>query len=166
MLKTAVESKAGVIFLLQADIFNLQQRVDTVVRAKKSVLIHLDFVDGLGRDNRAIDYIKEVIRPQGIISTRSSQIKYAREIGLFGIQRFFLLDSLSYETTVKTAHAAQPDMIEIMPGLMPGMIRRITAQLSVHVIAGGLVETKQEVMEILAAGALAVSTGKSELWEL
>ncbi|MFQ8953550.1 MAG: glycerol-3-phosphate responsive antiterminator [Oscillospiraceae bacterium] len=32
------------------------------------------------------------------------------------------------------------------------------------VIAGGLIETKQEVTAALSANAIAVSTGKKELW--
>ena len=34
----------------------------------------------------------------------------------------------------------------------------------IPVIAGGLIETKAEVTEALCQGALAVSTGKQELW--
>jgi glycerol uptake operon antiterminator len=33
------------------------------------------------------------------------------------------------------------------------------------VIAGGLIESKEDVIEILNAGALAISTGKKVLWE-
>ncbi len=58
-------------------------------RKEKKAFIHMDFIEGLGKDQKAIDYINEVIGPDGIISTRSNHIKYARDIGLFTIQRFF-----------------------------------------------------------------------------
>jgi glycerol uptake operon antiterminator len=34
------------------------------------------------------------------------------------------------------------------------------------VIAGGLIETKQELTDALGSGATAVSTGRKELWYL
>ncbi|MBQ3075076.1 MAG: glycerol-3-phosphate responsive antiterminator, partial [Clostridia bacterium] len=37
-------------------------------------------------------------------------------------------------------------------------------EVSVPLIAGGLIETKAEVMDALQSGAIAVSTGKEELW--
>ena len=36
----------------------------------------------------------------------------------------------------------------------------------IQVIAGGLIETKQEVTDALGAGATAVSTGQQKLWYL
>jgi glycerol uptake operon antiterminator len=55
-------------------------------------------------------------------------------------------------------------MIEIMPGVVPKVITRISAQTKRPVIAGGLIETEEEVKEILNSGAAAISTGKKALW--
>lgn len=165
-LDAAIDSQVTTIFLLHADIFNIQRLVDRIRENGKSALIHIDFLEGIGRDNKAVDYIAEVIRPDGIISTKSSHIKYAREKGIFTIQRFFIVDSLSYDTTIKTVMSVQPDMIEIMPGIMPSVLRRISRKLSLPVIAGGLIESKQDIMEIVKAGALGASTGKKDLWSL
>ena len=165
-LDEAIASQVTTIFLLHADIFNLSRMVDRVKAAGKTVLIHVDFLEGLGRDNKAIDYICEIIKPHGIISTKSSSIKYALEKDMFTIQRFFLIDSLSYDNSIKTIQSIKPDMIEIMPGVMPVVIKRILGRLSVPLIAGGLIETKEEIMEILNAGALGASTGKKQLWNL
>lgn len=165
-IREAILSPVSTIFLLHADIFNIQAMVNTIKETGKTVIIHIDFLDGIGRDNRAIDYICEVIKPHGIISTKNSAIRYAMEKGLFTIQRFFLIDSLSYENSVKTALASNPDMIEVMPGIMPNIINRITRQVPMPVIAGGLIESKETVTDILKAGAIAVSTGKKDLWLL
>lgn len=165
-VREAIAAPVSTIFLLHADIFNIQNMVGTIRDAGKKVIIHVDFLDGIGRDNRAMDYICEIIRPHGIISTKNNMIRYAMEKGIFTIQRFFLIDSLSYENSVKTALTTNPDMIEVMPGVMPNIIGRITRQLPMPVIAGGLIETKESVIEILKAGALAVSTGKKALWIL
>lgn len=165
-LEEAVGSQITTVFLIHGDIFNIKGMVDRLKSAGKSVFIHFDFLEGMGRDNRAIDYISEVIRPEGIISTKSGCIKYAMEKGLFSIQRVFLIDSQSYDMAVKTAQSVQPDMLEILPGIIPEILKRITKQVSMPVIAGGFIESKEDIISTLAAGALAVSTGRKNLWVL
>ncbi|NLV36881.1 MAG: glycerol-3-phosphate responsive antiterminator [Clostridiaceae bacterium] len=165
-IQEAVLSEALTIFILNGDIFNISKMVDSIKESGKNVFIHIDFLEGLGRDDRAIDYIAEKVKPTGIISTRSSSIKYAKKIGVFTIQRFFLIDSHSYETTVKTIHTIGPDIVEIMPAVMPAVISRICQEISVPVIAGGMIQTKEEIIEILKSGSIAASTGKKSLWNL
>lgn len=162
----AVNSQVSTIFLLHADIFNIKDMIDRIKDAGKSAFIHIDFLEGIGKDNRAIDYICEVINPHGIITTKNSHIKYIKDKGMFVIQRFFLIDSMSYNNSVKTAEAIKPDMVEVLPGIMPTVIKRITQQLTTPVIAGGLIETKEDIISVLNSGALAASTGKNDLWSL
>lgn len=161
----AVMGKAYNIFILNGDIFNIRKMVDCVKDNGKNAFIHIDFLEGIGRDNRAIDYIAEVIKPSGVISTRNHSIKYAKGIEVFTIQRFFLIDSLSYDTTVKTAHSVRPDLIEIMPAIMPGVMEKICRDLSIPVIAGGLIETSEDIKVVLNSGPIAASTGKKALWK-
>ncbi|ABR46789.1 glycerol-3-phosphate responsive antiterminator [Alkaliphilus metalliredigens QYMF] len=165
-LDIALLSQVNTIFLLRADIFNIKYLVDKIKSNDKSVFIHMDFLEGIGRDAKAIDYIAKVVKPDGIISTKSSHIKIAKEKGMFTIQRFFLIDNQSYNMTIKSVELTHPDMIEIMPGVIPGVIGRMTKKLTTPVIAGGLIESKQDIIEVLKAGALGASTGKKELWEL
>lgn len=165
-LESAINSQVTTIFLLCADIFNARELVDKIKSANKSALIHIDFLEGIGKDSKAIDYIIKVIKPDGVISTKGSHIKLAKDKGMFTIQRFFLIDNKSYEMTIKSVKSIHPDLIEIMPGVMPGVIQRITQQLSTPVIAGGLISCKNDIIQILKAGALGASTGNRELWEL
>lgn len=165
-MKAALESEATTIFLLNSDIFNLKQLVDEIKGRGKSVFIHVDFVEGLGSDSKAVDYIAEIIQPHGIISTKGSLIRSAKDRGMFTIQRFFLIDSLSYHTTIKQVQSVKPDMIEVLPGVMPGVIGRICREVPMPVIAGGLIDSKQDIIEILKAGAMGASTGKAGLWNL
>ena len=165
-MKAALDSETTTIFLLNSDIFNLKDLVDEVKERGKSAFIHIDFAEGLGSDNKAVDYIAKVIQPDGIISTRGNLIRRAREQGLFAIQRFFLIDSQSYHTTIRQIQAVKPDMIEILPGVMPGVIGRICKEVSMPVIAGGMIDSKQDIIESLKAGAMGVSVGKIDLWNL
>jgi len=52
---------------------------------------------------------------------------------------------------------------------MPGVIDKVTEKFvsfNIPVIAGGLIETKSEVTSALSHGAIAVSTGKKEIWSV
>ena len=99
----------------------------------------------------------------GIISTRSHLIRAAKELGLITVQRFFALDSQGVDSIEEVLHASSPTLVEIMPGIAGKVIKRFSKG-KVPVIAGGLIESKPEVMEALSQGALAVSTRKKELW--
>ena len=68
------------------------------------------------------------------------------------------------EITYMLRHT-KPDFMELMPGVIGKSIRRFSS-FGTPVIAGGLIETKQELTEALGSGATAVSTGRKELWYL
>ena len=100
-----------------------------------------------------------------IISTRASLIKNAKEIGILAVQRYFALDSQGLDSIKEMIASARPDFVEIMPGVIEKVIRKF-ANDEIPVIAGGLLESKSEVTTALSGGAVAVSTGKQELWYL
>ena len=81
------------------------------------------------------------------------------------VQRFFALDSKGMDSIEEMYHSTNPGLIEIMPGVIGKAIARFSGG-SIPVIAGGLIQTKQEVMEALRCGATAISTGCQELWHL
>ena len=102
----------------------------------------------------------------GIISTKSGLIKSAGELGMATVQRFFILDSLSVQSAVRSAAALQPDAIEILPGIMPRIVRTLCREVQVPLIAGGLISSKEDVIQALSAGALGVSTTNPAVWSL
>ena len=165
-LQLAIDSKVQVIFLLCANIMNVKELVNRIKAAEKQVFIHMDFLEGIGRDQKAIEYIAKRVAPDGIISTRNSHIKFAKQIGLFAIQRFFLIDNKSYDMAAYSVNTTKPDMIEMMPGVMPSIIERMTQEITTPVIAGGLIRSKNDIMLALQAGAIGASTGKKDLWNL
>lgn len=57
------------------------------------------------------------------------------------------------------------DVIDILPGAMPDVIRRLSQRVTQPLIASGLLTDKRDVCGALAAGAVAVSTTSEELWE-
>ncbi|MBE6538874.1 MAG: glycerol-3-phosphate responsive antiterminator [Ruminococcaceae bacterium] len=164
-LEAALTSKAEIIFDLCPNILTLGKVTENVHKAGKKVFIHLDLADGIGKDKSGIAYAKS-IGIDGIISTRASIIKAAKDLGLFTVQRFFIVDSQSIETTIEALRTSKTDMVEIMPGVVPRAIEQLGKKLSVPIIAGGLIDSREDIEKAFCSGAVAVSTGKKELWSL
>ena len=158
----ALNSPSEIIFLLGCNVMTVGDFIGAAHEKGKLVLVHIDLADGIGKDKAGIQYLTKC-GVDGIISTRSHLIKCAKELGLITVQRFFALDSQGVDSIGEVLNSSQPTLIEIMPGTVSKVIKRF-ANGKVPVIAGGLIETKAEVMEALGQGALAVSTGKKELW--
>ena len=159
VLKTEVET----VFDLASDLFTLKKRIELLHKNNRKVFIHFDLATGIGKDKSGMSFVKAA-GVDGIITTRANIIKLAKEEGLFAIQRFFILDSHSIDTTLESLKKSKADMMEIMPGIIPKIIKRLKEEVDIPVIAGGLIETKEEIKEILNNGAFAISTGKEELW--
>ena len=162
-LHQSLTSDSQVIIILYGDICNIADIEDTVKSAGKIALVHLDLIGGLNAKEIAVDFIKKYTRADGIISTRPNLIHHAKELGLITVQRFFLLDSISFENVVRQSSHA--DVIDILPGAMPDVIRRLSQRVTQPLIASGLLTDKRDVCGALAAGAVAVSTTSEELWE-
>lgn len=165
-LDAAIQSPCTVIFLLRGNILTIPQAVQRIHQAGKTAHIHFDLVEGFSRDHVALQYMKEKIHPDGIITTRVNLIRHAKELGLNTIQRLFLLDSLSVETAIKSITSTRPNAVELLPGIIPRIVERICRETKIPVIAGGLIESKVDIISTLKAGAVGISTTKEELWHL
>ncbi len=161
--KSAVNSKVEIIFHLSPDLHTLEETAKLAHNMNKKLFIHIDLATGIGKDKSGIMFVKNT-GVDGIISTRVNIIKAARECGIFTVQRFFIVDSHSIDTTVEAVKSAKPDMIEIMPGIIAKAVKRLRKLVNVPIISGGLIDSKEEMDEIFASGSAAVSTSKEEFW--
>ena len=159
----ALKSEVSTIFMLAPNIENIEKQAETAHKSGKMFFIHIDLAEGIGKDEYGIRFAKSK-GVDGIISTRTSLIKCAKSQGLLAVQRFFVLDSHSVGTIVESAKTSKADMIELMPGTVTKVIKQIKAIFDTPIVAGGLIETKEEIDEAYASGAVAVSTGRAELW--
>jgi glycerol uptake operon antiterminator len=79
------------------------------------------------------------------------------------VQRFFALDSQGLRNMPELIELSKPDMVEIMPGVIGKIIKRLSDGKT-PIISGGLIDSKEEVTTALSCGAVAVSTGAKDLW--
>ena len=163
-LQAALESPVQIIFHLGVDLMSVADVIRQVHNAGKYVFIHLDLAEGIGKDRAGVRYLAQC-GADGVISTKAQLIRYAKDQGLFTVQRFFALDSKGMESIEDMVKNTSPHLMEIMPGVICKAIRRFSSG-TIPVIAGGLIKTKNEVTDALSCGAAAVSTGQSSLWYL
>lgn len=163
---SAIKSPADIIFVLNfQNILNIEEIISLAHKAGKRAFIHFDFLDGVGKDRYGLRYLKSK-GADGIITTKTNLILNAKEEGLMTVQRFFIIDSKAIVTACDAINASCPDMVEIMPGLMPEVITKFVEKVRPRIIAGGLISTKEQIASAIEAGASAISTTKEELWYL
>ena len=132
----------------------------------KIAIVHADLVSGLSSREIAADFIANHTGADGVISTKPQVIRRAKELGLFTVQRFFLLDSLAFANLRTQVAQTRPDVVEVLPAGLSKVIRIIRKEFGRNLIAGGLVLDKDDVISALSAGAAAVSTTNAALWNL
>lgn len=165
-LEKVVSSNASIVFILYGDILSVRDICSKLKKNGKLVFVHLDLIDGIKGDQASVKFMEQCVKADGIISTRSSNIRYANQLGLYSIQRMFAIDSLSLKTGIKSIHETNPTAVEVMPGVASKIINVMKKEIKVPIIAGGLITSKKDVMESLSAGAVAVSTTDNSLWNL
>lgn len=154
-----------VVFILYGDICSIPSIVEKIKQSGKIAMVHADLINGLASKEIAVDYLHKSTRADGIISTRPNLIRRARELNLCTVLRLFVIDSMALGEA-KTLRDARPDFLEILPGVIPSAIRRIKADTSLPILAGGLIVTKQDVMDALEAGAMAISSTSEAVWKM
>jgi len=121
-------------------------------------------VAGLGRDNHAISYLAEEFHIDGIVTTKSNAVAAAKQAGIKSIQRFFAIDTAAVQTAVRMINSINPDEVELMPGLMPRIIKELKETIKQPLIVGGLIRYEQEIIEAIESGADYISCGDPHFW--
>ncbi|GGF31615.1 glycerol uptake operon antiterminator regulatory protein [Halobacillus andaensis] len=159
-----LQTSTDYIIILESRLGLLHKVVRAGQKAGKKVWVHVDLIQGLKADDYGMEFLGRVVKPDGVISTRSHVIQQAKKYKLTTVQRLFLIDSQAVEHNVAIIKKVMPDYVEVLPGIVPGMIKEIKDQIGVPVIAGGLIRTEKEANAAIQSGASAVSTSRSELW--
>lgn len=165
-LLNCLNCESQVVFVLYGDVLSITGIVAKIKEAGKAAIVHIDLIDGLSSREIAVDFIKQHTMADGIISTKQSLVKAAKQKGMLAIQRFFVLDSIALFNIQKQITSNDADLIEILPGVMPKVIRKLVDTTGKPVIAGGLISDKDDIMTALGAGATAISSTNEEIWFL
>ena len=114
-LEKSLKSECKVVFVLFGTICDIDQIVARIKDAGKVAIVHVDMIQGLSTKRVAVDFIAHNTRADGIISTKNTLVERAKEMGLYAIQRTFVVDSIALDTLKKQIEMFRPDAVEIMP---------------------------------------------------
>ena len=169
-LQAAVEmEEIQVIFVLYGDVCTIPEILEKIKAAGKKAMVHIDLIAGLSAKEISVEFIARQTRADGIITTKPALVRRAKELGIFAVLRFFVIDSLALkniENLEMQCGTSRPDFIEVLPGVMPKVLERIAKVSRIPMIAGGLITEKEDVIAALSAGAIAVSSTNQDVWNL
>jgi glycerol uptake operon antiterminator len=169
-LEKAIETDCEIIFILYGDVCTIEGIVKRIKDSGKIAMVHIDLITGLNNSKEiSVDFIKNNTKADGIITTKGNLIGRAKELGLYTVLRYFVIDSMALVNIEKQDKhgVTQPDVIEILPGIvLPKVIKKVNAVSRVPVLAGGLISDRDDVMNALNNGVLAVSTTNEAVWQL
>jgi glycerol uptake operon antiterminator len=165
LVELAIASRSRLIYLLTGDPDTIEPMIQKITAAGKVPIVNLDLLNGFSRDKYAVNYLKRV-GAGGIISTHLDPLRHALAIGLYGIQRTFLLDSGAMDTISNQLRNTPVHALEILPALVaPKMLERVRAiNAELPIVGGGLISNMKEVEALLEQGLSAVSTSHPEMW--
>lgn len=155
-----------IVFILYGDICSLKEIVKTVKDSGKIAMVHVDLISGLSTREIAVDFVHTNTEADGIITTRPTLIKRAKELSMYTVLRVFLLDSMAYENICSQQYSVKPDFMEVLPGVMPKIIKKLSHSIKTRIIAGGLISDRESVMAALDAGAFGVSSTCHQVWRM
>ena len=157
-LEECLNMDVGMVFVLYGTVCTIGEIVKRIKDQGKIAVVHIDLIQGLSGKDAAVEFLKTYTRADGIITTKPALIKCAKELGMFTVLRFFVIE--------KQTAGYHPDVIEILPGLMPRVIEKIKKSVRCQVIAGGLISEKEDIVAALKAGAVAISTTDKNVWKM
>lgn len=166
--KSCDAEEIQVVFVLFGDICTIGGIVKEIKSAGKTAMVHIDLLTGLSTREITVDFIRENTQADGIITTKLPLVHRAKELSMYTVLRFFVIDSMALKSieSLEKQKGLKPDFIEVLPGVMPKVLRKICTLSRIPVIAGGLIADKEDVLGALDAGAVAVSTTNQEVWML
>ena len=158
------ESESEIVYILYGNICTIADIVDRVKQMGKIAIVHVDLIMGLSPKEISVDFIKKYTKADGIISMKSPLIRRARELGLFTIQRFYMMDGFTYANIERHVKTDNPDVVEFMPAGLSKVMKYLAETIHKPVVASGLSQDKEDIMSALSAGAAAVATSNRSLW--
>lgn len=164
-LAKCLEADVQTVFVLYGDICSIGRIVGSIKAAGKIAIVHADLITGLSGKEISVDFLHATTQADGIISTRANMLQRAKELGMMTIFRVFVIDSMALDSLLSMKNL-RPDAIDVLPGLMPSVIRKVRQYTGFPVLTGGLITEKQEVLQALEAGAMAISSTSPAVWQM
>ncbi len=151
------------IVLRHCNLLDLRPLLDHAFEREVSVYVNVDHIDGIHPDNAGLRFLAHQLHIAGIVSSNPRILTLGKSFELETIQRLFAVDSTGLETALESIDSHNVDLLDISPALVIPYVVSHTV-LPLPFIGSGLISTLQQVQSVLRAGALRVTTARSELY--
>ncbi len=164
-LDAALAARGKVIYFLCGDPENIVDLLQRSLAGGKVPIVNMDLLSGFSRDASALSYLQKR-GLGGIISTHHESFRHARSLGLYVIQRTFLLDRGAMESVANQLKSTIADALEVLPAIAaPRLVESIhTLRPEMPLVGGGLIQSMREIEGLLAQGLTSVSVSNTQLW--
>lgn len=164
-LERALAAHGRIIYLLCGDPETIGEMMQAIAAVDKLPIVNVDLLSGLSRDVACLRYLQRR-GARGVISTHSETLRHAQSLGLYTIQRTFLLDSGAMEAVCHQLKHSTIDALEVLPAIaLPKLMERVASlPLDMPLVGGGLVTSLREAQDLLNQGVTAVSVSAPDLW--
>jgi glycerol uptake operon antiterminator len=163
----SLKTSSKIIFLSEAHIGSLTSLAKKCHERRKIVFVNIDLIGGISKDQLGIKFLKDIFKVDGIISASSRHLNMAKNENLFTIQRFFLLDSRAFDSSMDALKTSKIDAVEILPGPMAARFSaEIKLKKDIPLLAGGFIRTVDSLKDIYQAGFMGVTTSERNLWDV
>ena len=164
-LEALADSDSDLVYILYGDICTIADIVNRVKEMGKKAIVHIDLIVGLSAKEISVDFIRKYTKADGIISMKPTLIKRANDLELFTIQRFYMIDGLTYANVAKNVKHSNPDVVEFMPAGLSKLIPYLVEMINKPIVVSGLTQDREDIMLALKGGAYAIATTNRGLWD-
>jgi len=152
-----------IIMVRHCNLLELRPLLDHAFEREVAVYVNVDHIDGIHPDTVGLRFLAHQLHIAGIVSSNTRILALGKTFELETIQRLFAVDSTGLEAALESLDSQKVDLLDISPALViPFVVSHI--HLPLPFIGSGLISTFQHVHSVLRAGALRVTTARSELY--
>jgi glycerol uptake operon antiterminator len=120
-------------------------------------------VAGLRADRASIAWLAGA-GVDAVISSHGQLMTAIRHEGMTAIHRLLLGRRSHLDTAVAAIGRSEPNIVEVLPGVILPSVVGLLPTFDVPVLAGGFIRTEVDVQAALSSGALGVTTSAQGLW--
>jgi glycerol uptake operon antiterminator len=164
-LDAALAAHGRVVYFLCGDPENIVDMLQRTIAGGKVPIVNMDLLSGFSRDAAALSYLQKR-GLGGIISTHHESFRHAHALGMYVIQRTFLLDRGAMESVANQLKSTSADALEVLPALaaprLVDSLRMLRPEMPL--VGGGLIQSMREIEELLAQGLCSVSVSNTQFW--
>jgi glycerol uptake operon antiterminator len=141
----------------------LGEVIETAHAHKRSVIVHIELIQGLASDEYGTQHIIQHLHADAIISSKPKVIEMAKKNKTPAILRLFVMDSKSLKRGIELTQTLIPDAVEFMPSLVYPLIVPMIEAAPCEVWAGGLIRTLEMIHTLTQAGITRVTVSDLSL---